>query len=149
MTPCHPCSPCTQVPTLGEHGFYDDLPKNVKHKFVQHKFLREIRHIHLFRNSDIDLISDMIVHSKPQQASVGELIYNLGDYAEEMGFLMRGSVRLLDTHGTTNVIIGYASSGGYFGDFEYYQRSTRIVKYQAAQVRLQPPFPFRVAFPSL
>ena len=46
---------------------------------------------------------------------------------------MRGSVRLVDTNGTLNVCMGYASSGYYFGDFEYYKRSTRIAKYQAAQ----------------
>ena len=46
---------------------------------------------------------------------------------------MRGNVRLVDTNGTLNVCMGYASSGYYFGDFEYYKRSTRIAKYQAAQ----------------
>ena len=122
-----------KVPTLGEHGFYEELPKMSKHKFVQHKFMREIRHIHLFRNSDIAFISDIIVHSKPQQATVGEVIYGVGDYAEEMAFLMKGSVRLLDMHGTTNVNMGYASSGGYFGDFEYLKRGQRVAKYQAAQ----------------
>ena len=42
-------------------------------------------------------------------------------------------MRLVDTNGTLNVCMGYASSGYYFGDFEYYKRSTRIAKYQAAQ----------------
>ena len=74
-----------KVPSLGEYGFYDELPKIIKNRFVQHKFMREIRHIHWFRNSDINMIAQVIVYSKPQQASVGEIIYNVGDYAEEIG----------------------------------------------------------------
>ena len=74
-----------KVPSLGEFGFYDELPKIIKNRFVQHKFMREIRHIHWFRNSDINMIAQVIVFSKPQQASVGEIIYNVGDYAEEIG----------------------------------------------------------------
>ena len=95
--------------------------------------MREIRQIHYFRNCDINMVADLIVYSEPQQALVGEVIYNMGDYASEIAFLMKGSVRLLDMHGSTNVIMGFSSSGGYFGDFEYFRKSTRITKYQAQQ----------------
>ena len=122
-----------KVPDLAEVGFYDELPKSIKNHFVQHKFMREIRQIHYFRNCDINMVADLIVYSEPQQALVGDVIYNIGDYASEIAFLMKGSVRLLDLHGTTNVIMGFSSSGGYFGDFEYFRKSTRITKYQAAQ----------------
>ena len=122
-----------KVPDLAEEGFYEELPKGIKNHFVQHKFMREIRQIHYFRNCDICMVADLIVHSEPQQALVGDIIYDMGDYASEIAYLMKGSVRLLDLHGTTNVIMGFASSGGYFGDFEYFRKSTRITKYQAAQ----------------
>ena len=122
-----------KVPNLAEHGFYEDLPNIIKIKFIQHKFMREIRHIHWFRNTDINLIADMIIYMKPQQASVGEYVYGMGDYAEEMGFLMKGNIRLMCLHGTQNEIIGFCSSGGYFGDFEYFHRSPRIAVYQAVQ----------------
>ena len=61
-------------------------------------------------------------------------MYDCGDIAEDMAFISRGNVRLLVDEGSRDTLVGYASQGGYFGDFEYYQRSTtRIARYQAVQ----------------
>ena len=35
----------------------------------------------------------MIVHANPQQAARGEVIYGIGDFADEMAFLLRYSMR--------------------------------------------------------
>jgi CRP-like cAMP-binding protein len=122
-----------KVPNLGETGFYNELPKILQHKFVSHKFFREIHHLQFFRSTEIALIARLIIYYKPQLAVAGEIIYDGGDFADEMSFLTKGSVRLLMREGAMEVMMGVASSGHYFGDFEYYKRTTRICCYKAYQ----------------
>ena len=119
------------VPNLGEKGFYEELPKVMKHQFVSSKFRFQINNVHFFRNSDMDLISQLIIYSKPQQALKGEVIYNYGDFAEEIAFITRGNVRLVSREGLEDALVGYASTGDFFGDFELYKRSTRVCRYEA------------------
>ena len=48
-----------KIPSLEEKGFYTQLPKIIKHRFISNKFSREIHHIHLFRNSEIEFLSQV------------------------------------------------------------------------------------------
>jgi CRP-like cAMP-binding protein len=79
----------------------------------------------------MELISQLVIYSKPQQALKGEIIYDLGDFAEEMAFITRGNVRLVSREGLEDALVGYASTGDFFGDFELYKRSTRVCRYEA------------------
>lgn len=119
------------VPNLAEKGFYAELPKVMKHQFVSSKFRFQINNVHFFRNSDMELISQLVIYSKPQQALKGEVIYNYGDFAEEIAFITRGHVRLVSREGLEDALVGYASTGDFFGDFELYKRSTRVCRYEA------------------
>ena len=56
-----------KVPSLEEKGFYNQLPKIIRHRFVSNKFSQEIHHIHLFRNSEIEFLSQVL---KPQHATL-------------------------------------------------------------------------------
>ena len=58
-----------KIPSLEEKGFYNQLPKIIKHRFISNKFSREIHHIHLFRNSDIEFISQ-VTFSSSQPANL-------------------------------------------------------------------------------
>ena len=122
-----------KVPNLCEGTFYSELPRLLKYKFIGHKFFREIQHIQFFRNTDISVLSNLLIHYKPQQARMGEVIYDGGDFAEEMSFLTKGTVRLLTREGVDEVMLGVATSGNFFGDFEYFVRTTRVCRYKAAQ----------------
>ena len=46
-------------------------------------------------------------------------------------FIMLGLVRISVSDGRRLVVVGYAKEGGYFGDFEYHKRSTRVARYTA------------------
>ena len=122
-----------KVPSLCEGTFYSELPRLLKFKFIGHKFFREIQHIQFFRNTDISVLSNLLIYYKPQQARMGEVIYDGGDFAEEMAFLTKGTVRLLTREGVDEVMLGVATSGNFFGDFEYFVRTTRVCRYKAAQ----------------
>ena len=123
-----------KTPGFIEDGLLDDLPKEILYKLLQQSFYREIQHITLFRSSDIAFVAELLVHGRALQITTGELVYDCGDIAEDMAFISRGNVRVLVDEGSRDTLVGYASQGGYFGDFEYYQRSTtRIARYQAVQ----------------
>ena len=67
-----------KIPSLEEKGFYNQLPKIIKHRFVSNKFSQEIHHIHLFRNSDIEFLSQVVIISvKPQQSFLTHALYAL------------------------------------------------------------------------
>ena len=55
------------------------------------------------------------------------------DFAEEMAFLTKGSARMFHRVGLDDVMVGYATSGHFFGDFEFYKRSPRVCRYQSSQ----------------
>ena len=68
----------------------------------------------------------------------GEKIYGLGDVSDELTFILRGSVCLTvpdDKRAWRAPFkpVGYATSGGYFGDFEYAKSSARMAQYTALQ----------------
>ena len=50
-----------KIPSLEEKGFYNQLPKIIKHRFISNKFSREIHHIHLFRNIEIEFLSQVVI----------------------------------------------------------------------------------------
>ena len=136
------------------------------YKLIHSTYSREIQTIDLFRTSNIHFLSQLIIHIRPYHAASGELIYEMGDIATEVSFIIRGSVRITafglggvggksrpDSYGnemspdgralddgtqnrkrSKNInysLLGYSSSGGYFGDLEFVKKSTRIARYVA------------------
>ena len=65
---------------------------------------------------------------------VGDVLYDVGDVAEEMTFLSKGTVRLSVKDNAHESTVGFVTSGGYFGDFEFTARhGMRLARYQAVQ----------------
>jgi CRP-like cAMP-binding protein len=124
-------------PVLVDSGLYDELPQEMLHKLIQGSFTREIQNVELFRNCDKHFLSLLIVHCRPYRCQAGEVIYDVGDMPDEMTFITRGSVRIStgkgDGFNQTDTFLGNSTAGGYFGDFEFCKRTTRIARYQAAE----------------
>ena len=74
-----------------------------------------------------------MISSKPYKASAGEVIYDSRDVADEMTFILRGSVRIMVNDGSKDILAGYSTTGGFFGDFELYKKSVRTARYEAVQ----------------
>ena len=92
----------------------------------------------MFRNSDLAFVTRLLLCSKPYFMRCGERIYGLGDVSDELTFILRGSVCLTvpdDKRAWKAPFkpMGYATSGGYFGDFEYAKSSARMAQYTALQ----------------
>ena len=122
-------------PSLSETGLYDELPSGLAYRLVEHMFQKEISHVALFQSiSDRAFIARLVVHSRPFQAGFGDVVYEEKGVAECMSFLIRGSVRLTTSAGgQRDSLLGYATAGNFFGDFEFYRRSLRVAKYQSVR----------------
>jgi hypothetical protein len=77
-------------PALGERGLFDELPRELRYKLINSTFQREIQRVEFLRNCDMQFLSLIIVHCKPYECKAGEIIYNVGDIAEELSFVVRG-----------------------------------------------------------
>ena len=139
-------------PSLAEKGLFDMLPRALKIKVLNLKYRREIMSIDFFQTTDIAFAVKLLSHSRPYSMKYGQCIYGIGDVANELSFLIRGSVRITApsivgggrnrTVGNENIsernlrgynTYGYATSGGYFGDFEYTKSGLRTAEYTAGQ----------------
>lgn len=94
--------------------------------------------IDIFHNGDPAFVVELLLHSRPYFMRPGEVIYGIGDVADELTFILRGSVRIdipsreskkKKTHNTA----GFATTGWFFGDFEYVKQTPRIADYTAGQ----------------
>ena len=123
-------------PNLAENGLYNELPPNLSIRLVEHAYQREITQIDVLRDFfDRAFVASIMVHSRPFMAPLGQVIYDEGDVAECMCFILRGSVRI--TRGTPtrkkDALLGYATAGNFFGDFEYYRSSLRVARFQCVR----------------
>ena len=80
--------------SCAEGGLFDGIPREMLYKLIHSTYSREIQTIDLFRTSDVHFLSELIVHVRPYHAATGEMIYEMGDIATEVSFIIRGSVRI-------------------------------------------------------
>ena len=80
--------------SCADGDLFDGLPKEMLYKLINSTYSREIQTIDLFRTSNIHFLSQLIVHVRPYHAATGEVIYEMGDIATEVTFIIRGSVRI-------------------------------------------------------
>jgi CRP-like cAMP-binding protein len=119
--------------SFGESDIFEELPRPIFARLVFHAYERELKSITFFRDADPSFAAELITHVRPFYVRRGETIYEEGDVALDIVFVLHGKVRLVHKVGETASIVGYVDEGGYFGDFEYHQKSTRLVHYQATK----------------
>ena len=110
-------------------------------KLIGHSYHREIHQISILSNLELAFACQIVAHSRPYMAAVGEIIYDVGDIAECMSFIMRGTVQILvDTVKKSNTLMGASTSNGLFGDFEFNleskncMRCVRMARYQVGNI---------------
>lgn len=117
-------------PSVAQSNFWSELPLQLRLRLVNDRFYREIQAIRLFREGDGEFVSQLIVRSKPYRVLAGQVIHDVGDVAEEISFILEGSVRIT-VPGFTDVLVGCGTVGGYFGELEFFKTSTRTARYIA------------------
>ena len=117
-------------PSIAQNGLYSELPTQLRNTLINDVFYREIKAINIFNDSDNAFITQIIEFSKPQLFTPGDIIFEMGDCAHEICFLISGSVSIISP-GLKNVLVGCCTAGGFFGDFEFFKNSVRTVRYEA------------------
>jgi len=135
---------------ISECGVFEDLPKPLLIKLVQSIYKEEISTIDLFKKcKEHQFVVDLLIKSKPFQARAGDVVADVDDIADEVFFIMKGVVTISSSEGTDHILAGYCTQGGYFGDFEYLKRTTRIARYTAVQVTDLLSVPYNVITESI
>jgi CRP-like cAMP-binding protein len=122
--------------SFGEAYILDGLPEELKTKLVYELYFREIKDITLFAQArtyaERQFVVRIVQNIKPQRAVRGESIFRAGDIAKNVVFVMSGVIRISTlVDDTQEVVVGYCSKGGFFGEIEYHKKTLRIADYKA------------------
>lgn len=116
---------------------FEGLPPKLTSRLITSIYGSVINNVLLFRHVSAavgkDFVVNLIMKAKPYANLAGEVISEVGDMADHVNFVLRGSVQLTSVVGVGDrvVVEGFATQGYYFGDFEYYIKSTRVVSFTA------------------
>jgi hypothetical protein len=105
---------------------FEEMPKNLKYKIAINMFHKAAETIHYFRTKDPSFIATVMPLLKPLQTKDDEVIYDEGEYADEMFFIVKGRVNLV--YGEAEVIYKSYLKGSYFGEIEIIKKIGRIDK---------------------
>ena len=111
---------------FNEADLLDELPETLREALVKDVYAAEINRIHLFRYYNISFVVDIVSHLKPFRAYAGEKIFDAHDVVNEIIFITNGVVQLSISRGYKEVVFGFASEGGYFGDLGYYSSGLHV-----------------------
>lgn len=89
------------------------------------------RDLTFFAERDQVVIAAIVPFLQPMFAKSGEIVYEKDEYADEIYFVVRGSINYV--YSKDHKLIRSIQRGGYFGDIEVVARITR--KYAAIAVR--------------
>jgi CRP-like cAMP-binding protein len=121
----------TRKSAFSENVIYDELPATLLNPLVLSIYSNDIHKISFFRHLDESFVVQLFILGKPFQSAPNTFILEKGDVPDELMFILRGVVQFSTNEGRINSVVGYNSDGGYFGDFEYFKRVTRLVSHKA------------------
>ena len=111
--------------------FYS-FPKRLRYKIAQSMHKGALDKLMFFKNRDHSFLSDIVPFLTPVLAGEDTYVYQYGEYATEIWFLIKGKIQ--DRFGVVDpIIVRNTLPGGYFGDLEVMFPSLR--KYGAYAVR--------------
>lgn len=111
---------------------FEEMPKSLKYKIAVNMFHKAAETIQYFRTKDPSFIATMLPLLKPLQTKDDEVIYDEGEYADEMFFIVKGRVNLV--YGDSEVVYKSYLKGSYFGEIEIIKKIGRIDKVKSSGV---------------
>lgn len=92
-----------------------ELPKSLRYEIALNMHQGSAKHLNFFLNKDQSIISLIVPLLDPIFVEKDCIIYNQGDFADEIYFLVKGNVRITLE---LNIVIKSIQQGCYFGDIE-------------------------------
>lgn len=92
-----------------------ELPKYLRYEIALNMHCGAARHLNFFYDKDKSIVALIVPLLDPVFAEKDSWVYKQGDFADEIYFLVKGSIRLLLD---SSIPIKSIHRGGYFGDVE-------------------------------
>lgn len=94
---------------------FNELPKGLKFEVARAMFKGAVRNISFFVDKDPAIVSTIVPFLTPSYLGYGETIYKEDDFADEIYFIVKGSVNYVFEE---DFVISSISKSDYFGDIE-------------------------------
>jgi CRP-like cAMP-binding protein len=116
-----------------EQNMFENLSPYVRQDLVSSLYEKDISLIKVFKRFDQSFLIQLVMHSRPFHADVGEVVFSEGDLCEDIVLVMTGTVQLSVDDGIKDSVIGYITEGDMFGDAEFFWNTTAYATYTAVQ----------------
>lgn len=105
---------------------FAELPKTLRYKIAVNMYHKAAKKISFLKDKDPSFIADVMSLLNPTQVKNDDLIYNEGEYADEMFFIVKGRVNLV--YGDYEFVYKSYLKGAYFGEIEIIKKIGRLDK---------------------
>eukprot|EP00520_Triparma_pacifica_P017623 CAMPEP_0118633512 /NCGR_PEP_ID=MMETSP0785-20121206/1037_1 /TAXON_ID=91992 /ORGANISM="Bolidomonas pacifica, Strain CCMP 1866" /LENGTH=1378 /DNA_ID=CAMNT_0006524393 /DNA_START=171 /DNA_END=4304 /DNA_ORIENTATION=+ len=137
-----------------ENDLVMDLPSSIRTELVKQAYEVDIEKIKYLKNEDDAYVTYIMLSLKPFNCSPFDVILEQNDIADEVVFLLRGTVQLLHRgkdvddaakvlvddpeeipeDNSTPCLVGIVTEGGFFGDLGLTQKTPRVATYEAQNI---------------
>ena len=100
---------------LDKENILNEFPKQLKYEVSLAMHHGAAKNLEFFRGKDLSIVSAIVPFLTPLFTIAREMVYNSGEFANEMYFIVKGKV---DYVYQSEVIVDRVNKGDYFGDFE-------------------------------
>ncbi|GMH86647.1 hypothetical protein TrVE_jg10696 [Triparma verrucosa] len=139
---------------FGERDLVMDLPSSIRTQLVKAAYEVDIQKLTYLKNEDSAYVCYLMLSMRPFNCLPGEVLLEQNDIADEVVFLLRGTVHMVrrgpdiddaaselveDSENfpfdeTTPCVVGVCSEGGFFGDLGYRKKAPRVASYEAINI---------------
>ncbi len=97
---------------FNEISFLENLPEGLQKEVAIHLKKEVVEKIPIFKNTEKSFVKEVAMHLKPMIATPGDFIFKKNDHAEELFFVVKGKLEVLDRKQP----IGILEKGDFFGE---------------------------------
>lgn len=111
-----------------ESSFLKGLPNSLKNEVSLHLKKEAIERIPLFKNASEDFIKEIALHLKSVIFTPGDYIFNAGDIAYNMYFVVHGELKVFSPDGEQRTTL---FDGDFFGEIALFEETSRTASVKA------------------
>ena len=102
----------TKKSSLGEDGIFKNLPKTLLIELINDAYSKEIKQLRIFDDCDSSFISDIYMYTRPFKVQRGQVLYRIGDLANDIILICKGHISISSFRGKKEVMNGISTTGG-------------------------------------
>ena len=112
----------------------DKLPYTLNIQLHQYIQLQMIKKLDVLKNVNDGILMSLVEQLKPLSVPEGTVIFTEGDFANEIYFLMNGSVNLIKSYNNEKIVINKIHSRSIFGETDALYKTKRTSTIQAISI---------------